>query len=98
MAFDLATLEPRTVVAGVLCVTLFLLIRAKLRIPSDLPPGPPGHWLFGNTIPTVLYVLSLVDKTPNTYVVPVAIANSRNGHKNTDLFLLSSSSGTRQSS
>jgi len=33
-------------------------VRAKLksrrRLP--LPPGPPGHWLFGNAMPRAKYV------------------------------------------
>jgi hypothetical protein len=29
------------------------VIRAKIRSRSrlPLPPGPPGHWLFGNALP-----------------------------------------------
>lgn len=29
-------------------------LRSKRRLP--LPPGPPGHWLFGNALPRVKYV------------------------------------------
>jgi hypothetical protein len=41
-----------------LSLALLAVIRAKLRPPPGLPlpPGPPGHWLIGNTIPTILYV------------------------------------------
>lgn len=29
-------------------------LRSKRRLP--LPPGPPGHWLFGNALPRAKYV------------------------------------------
>jgi len=37
-------------------IALFLagkVLRAKIRSSSrlPLPPGPPGHWLFGNALP-----------------------------------------------
>ncbi|KAJ7710528.1 cytochrome P450, partial [Mycena rosella] len=46
-----------TIPAFLVVLTALLLIavslREKLRRYSGLPPGPRGHWLLGNTIPTV---------------------------------------------
>jgi len=50
---DLLT-QPQIIAFICLSLTLLALIRTKLRSPSGLPPGPPGHWLFGNTIPEAL--------------------------------------------
>lgn len=35
-------------------------IKARSRLP--LPPGPPGHWLFGNALPKEKYVVVLLPR------------------------------------
>lgn len=48
--------HPQTVAAIVLCITLISVLHAKFKLSGlPLPPGPPGHWLFGNTLPRALY-------------------------------------------
>ncbi|KIJ58501.1 hypothetical protein HYDPIDRAFT_116984, partial [Hydnomerulius pinastri MD-312] len=34
-------------------------LRGRKRLP--LPPGPPGHWLFGNALPRAKYDLLALD-------------------------------------
>lgn len=38
------------------------VLRAKIRSSSrlPLPPGPPGHWLFGNALPRTKYAHSIL--------------------------------------
>lgn len=45
--------EPRNVVVVALCVAITAMIhqRQKSKRGLPLPPGPPGHWLLGNTLP-----------------------------------------------
>lgn len=49
-------LDPQTIAAVILCVTSIAAIHRWLNNYSKLPlpPGPPGHWLLGNTIPKAL--------------------------------------------
>jgi len=42
------------VVLAVLASAVRAQIKARRRLP--LPPGPPGHWLFGNALPKEKYV------------------------------------------
>ncbi|KAL0948574.1 hypothetical protein HGRIS_011133 [Hohenbuehelia grisea] len=44
-------LQPQSIAVVVLCLTLLAVIHKHLQRPSDLPPGPPGHWLLGNILP-----------------------------------------------
>ncbi|KAF8956228.1 cytochrome P450 [Flammula alnicola] len=46
-------LQPQSIAAVVLCFTILAVIRQRLTQSSKLPlpPGPPGSFLFGNTIP-----------------------------------------------
>lgn len=64
---------------------LFILFYTSFRSSSHhLPPGPPGHWLFGNSIPLQQYVPNLF---PLTSCSPCFIAptdNSRTGLNNMD--------------
>lgn len=54
---DLA-FQAKALAALVALVLAGSAVRAKLkssrRLP--LPPGPPGHWLFGNALPRTKYV------------------------------------------
>ncbi|KIJ99162.1 hypothetical protein K443DRAFT_680159 [Laccaria amethystina LaAM-08-1] len=45
-------LQPQSIAAIVLCTTLLVVLnkwQKSSKLP--LPPGPPGHWLLGNSIP-----------------------------------------------
>ena len=44
------------VVAVVVVVGLYVRRRRQFIDSLQLPPGPPGHWLFGNSIPAELCV------------------------------------------
>jgi hypothetical protein len=44
------------VVAAVVIVGLYVRHRERISDSLQLPPGPPGHWFFGNYIPTELCV------------------------------------------
>ncbi|KAM6497593.1 cytochrome P450 [Amanita muscaria] len=48
-------LQSQTIAIALLCLTLLSLIRKRLNSSTNLPlpPGPPRHWLFGNTIPKI---------------------------------------------
>ncbi|KAL0948576.1 hypothetical protein HGRIS_011135 [Hohenbuehelia grisea] len=45
------TLQPVFLAFVALCATLLAVAHKHLQRPNDLPPGPPGHWLFGNSLP-----------------------------------------------
>ncbi|KAJ7111300.1 cytochrome P450 [Mycena epipterygia] len=46
-------MSPLMLLLAALIYIAIPLLRKKLRRYSDLPPGPKGHWLLGNTIPSV---------------------------------------------
>lgn len=51
--------QPETIAVIVLCLTILAIIHKRLNATSSLPlpPGPPkDSWIFGNSIPTALYV------------------------------------------
>ncbi|KAF8148666.1 cytochrome P450 [Crassisporium funariophilum] len=47
-------LQPQSIAATILCLTLVAVIHKRLTKSSKLPipPGPPGNFLLGNSIPT----------------------------------------------
>ncbi|KDQ25838.1 hypothetical protein PLEOSDRAFT_1113596 [Pleurotus ostreatus PC15] len=48
---SLLPLDPQSIAAIILCITALAVIHKHAQRPSDLPPGPRGHWLFGNVLP-----------------------------------------------
>lgn len=53
---SLLPLDPQSIAAIILCITALAVIHKHAQRPSDLPPGPRGHWLFGNVLPNSLCV------------------------------------------